>query len=43
VFSRVDTVHVALAFGVATIVGVLVGSLATAYLFRLRVNEVLGR
>jgi putative ABC transport system permease protein len=43
VFSRVVGWHVALAFGVATAVGVVVGSLATMYLFRLRVNEVLGR
>ncbi len=43
VFSRVTGTHVALAFGIATLVGVVVGSLATSYLFRLRVNEVLGR
>jgi putative ABC transport system permease protein len=43
VFSRVTGAHVALAFGVATVVGVAVGSLATTYLFKLRVNEVLGR
>ncbi len=43
VFSAVTGMHVALAFGIATLVGLLVGSLATAYLFRLQVNEVLGR
>lgn len=43
VFSAVTGDHVALAFGIATLVGVLVGSLATVYLFRLRINEVLGR
>lgn len=43
VFSSVTGAHVALAFGVATVVGVAVGSLATTYLFKLRVNEVLGR
>ncbi len=43
VFSSVTGTHVALAFGVATLVGVAVGSLATTYLFKLRVNEVLGR
>lgn len=43
VFSAVTASHVALAFGIATTVGLLVGSLATVYLFRLQVNEVLGR
>ncbi len=43
VFSHVNGSHVVLAFGVATVVGVVVGSLATGYLFKLRVNEVLGR
>jgi len=43
VFSRVTWSQVGLAFGVATLVGVVVGSLATGYLFKLRVNEVLGR
>ncbi len=43
VFSSVAGSHVLLAFGVATVVGVAVGSLATTYLFKLRVNEVLGR
>ena len=43
VFSAVTGTHVALAFGIATTVGLLVGSLATVYLFRLQVNEVLGR
>jgi len=43
VFSSVTASHVGLAFGVATLVGWLVGSLATMYLFKLQVNEVLGR
>ena len=43
VFSAVTGSHVALAFGIATAVGLVVGSLATVYLFRLQVNEVLGR
>ncbi|HEX5133703.1 MAG TPA: ABC transporter permease [Candidatus Krumholzibacteria bacterium] len=43
VFSAVTGTHVALAFGIATAVGLVVGSLATVYLFRLQVNEVLGR
>lgn len=43
VFSHVTGAHIALAFGVATVVGIAVGSLATTYLFKLRVNEVLGR
>ena len=43
VFSAVTGGHVALAFSIATAVGFVVGSLATWYLFRLRVNEVLGR
>jgi putative ABC transport system permease protein len=43
VFSAVTGAHVALAFGIASVVGLLVGSLATVYLFRLQVNEVLGR
>lgn len=43
VFSHVTGSHIALAFGVATMVGIAVGSLATTYLFKLRVNEVLGR
>lgn len=43
VFSAVTATHVVLAFGIATAVGFLVGSLATWYLFRLQVNEVLGR
>jgi putative ABC transport system permease protein len=43
VFSSVTAPHVALAFGIATLTGWIVGSLATVYLFRLQVNEVLGR
>jgi len=43
VFSSIAGWHVGLAFAVASSVGLLVGSLATAYLFRLRINEVLGR
>ncbi|HXV14768.1 MAG TPA: ABC transporter permease, partial [Candidatus Krumholzibacteria bacterium] len=43
VFSSVTGSHVALAYGVATLVGVAVGTLATTYLFKLRVSEVLGR
>ncbi len=43
VFSAVTGTHVVLAFGIASLVGLIVGSLATTYLFRLRVNEVLGR
>jgi putative ABC transport system permease protein len=43
VFSSVTASHVGLAFGIATLVGWLVGSLATVYLFKLQVNEVLGR
>jgi putative ABC transport system permease protein len=43
VFSAITGQHVALAFGIATVVGFVIGSLATAYLLRLRVNEVLGR
>jgi putative ABC transport system permease protein len=43
VFSAIAGWHVALAFGLASAVGWLVGSLAGAYLFKLEVNEVLGR
>ncbi len=43
VFSSVMTSHVVLAFGVASLAGWVVGSLATVYLFKLQVNEVLGR
>lgn len=43
VFSSVEGWHVALAFGIATTVGVALGSIATAYLFRADINEVLGR
>lgn len=43
VFSSVMPSHIGLAYGIATLVGWVVGSLATTYLFKLRVNEVLGR
>ncbi len=43
VFSNVTGMHIALAFAVATLVGAIVGMLATAYLLKLRINEVLGR
>lgn len=43
VFSTITPAHVALAFAVAAVVGVVVGALATAYLFRLEIHEVLGR
>ena len=43
VFSSIEGWHVALAFGVATVVGVVLGSLATTYLFKAEINEVLGR
>ena len=43
VFSSIEGWHVGLAFGVATLVGVVLGSLATAYLFKAEINEVLGR
>lgn len=42
-FSSIAAWHLALAFGVASLVGWLVGSFATVYLFKLQVNEVLGR
>jgi putative ABC transport system permease protein len=43
VFSSIEGWHVALAFGVATLAGVVLGSLATTYLFKAEINEVLGR
>ena len=43
VFSSIEGWHVALAFGVASLVGVTLGSLSTAYLFKSDLNEVLGR
>ena len=43
VFSSIEGWHVVLAFGVATLVGVVLGSLATTYLFKAEINEVLGR
>jgi putative ABC transport system permease protein len=43
VFSSIEAWHIALAFGVASMVGILLGSLATTYLFKAEINEVLGR
>jgi putative ABC transport system permease protein len=43
VFSSIEGWHVALAFGIASLVGVVLGSLATTYLFKSEINEVLGR
>jgi putative ABC transport system permease protein len=43
VFSSIEGWHVALAFGVASLVGVALGSLATTYLYKADINEVLGR
>jgi putative ABC transport system permease protein len=43
VFSSIRLAHVLLACGVSTLIGLVVGSLATGYLFKLRVTEVLGR
>lgn len=43
VFSSIEGWHVVLAFGVASLVGVVLGSVATAYLFKSEINEVLGR
>ena len=43
VFSSIEGWHVALAFGIASLVGVVLGSLATIYLFKAELNEVLGR
>lgn len=43
VFSSIEGWHVALAFGVASLVGIVLGSLATGYLFKAEINEVLGR
>jgi hypothetical protein len=34
---------VALGFGIASAVGVVLGSVATTYLFKSEINEVLGR
>jgi putative ABC transport system permease protein len=42
-FSSIEGWHVGLAFAVASVVGVALGSLATAYLFKAEINEVLGR
>ena len=43
IFSSVEGWHVALAFGVASLVGIVLGSVATTYLFKAEINEVLGR
>jgi putative ABC transport system permease protein len=43
VFSSIEGWHVALAFGIASLTGVTLGSIATAYLFKADINEVLGR
>lgn len=43
VFSSIEGWHVILAFGIASTVGVVLGSLATTYLFKSDINEVLGR
>lgn len=43
VFSSIEGWHVVLAFGIASLVGVVLGSVATAYLFKSEINEVLGR
>ena len=43
VFSSIEGWHIALAFGVASLVGLVLGALATAYLFKSEINEVLGR
>jgi putative ABC transport system permease protein len=43
VFSSIEGWHVALAFGIASLVGIVLGSLATVYLFKAELNEVLGR
>jgi putative ABC transport system permease protein len=43
VFSSVEGWHVWLAFGIASVVGIVLGSIATTYLFKSEINEVLGR
>jgi putative ABC transport system permease protein len=43
VFSSIEGWHVVLAFGIASLVGVVLGSIATTYLFKSEINEVLGR
>lgn len=43
VFSSIEGWHIALAFSVASLVGIVLGSLATTYLFKSEINEVLGR
>jgi ABC-type nitrate/sulfonate/bicarbonate transport system permease component len=43
VFSSIEWWHVALGFGIASAVGVVLGSVATTYLFKSEINEVLGR
>jgi hypothetical protein len=34
---------VLLAFGIASLVGIVLGTIATTYLFKSEINEVLGR
>ena len=43
VFSQIEGWHIALAFGIASIVGIVLGLVATTYLFKSEINEVLGR
>jgi ABC-type lipoprotein release transport system permease subunit len=43
IFSSIEAWHIALAFGIASLVGVVLGSVATTYLFKSEINEVLGR
>jgi putative ABC transport system permease protein len=43
VFSSIEGWHVWLAFGIASLVGMVLGSIATTYLFKSEINEVLGR
>ncbi|HET6348580.1 MAG TPA: FtsX-like permease family protein [Candidatus Krumholzibacteria bacterium] len=43
VFSSIAGWHVVLAFAIASLVGVVLGSLATTYLYKSEINEVLGR
>ena len=43
IFSSIEGWHIALAFGVASLVGIVLGTVATTYLFKSDINEVLGR
>jgi len=43
VFSRIEGWHIGLAFGIASLVGIVLGTVATTYLFKSEINEVLGR